>query len=84
MREVAQALEEMVRWVEEVSRLVEVGWSLSSSLTQQLVQMAAEAGLSASGGGACTKEALTYCWWQGPAEGIPEGRKGKKDQEVLA
>ena len=47
MREVAQVLEEKVRWVEEVSRLEEVGQSLSSS--QQLAQMAVEAGPSALG-----------------------------------
>ena len=49
MREVVQALEEKVRQVEEVSRLEEVGQSPSSSPTQQLAQMAAEARPSASG-----------------------------------
>ena len=49
VREVVQVLEEKVRRVEEVSRLEEVGRSLSSLLTQQLAQMAAEAGPSASG-----------------------------------
>ena len=34
--------------------------------------------------GACPKEALPYHWGQGPMEGVPEGRKGKKDQEVPA
>ena len=48
-REVVQALEEMVGWVEEASRLAEVGRSLSSLPTQQLVQMAAEARPSALG-----------------------------------
>ena len=48
-REVAQASEEMVGWVEEVSRLAEVGWSPLSLPTRQLVQMAAEAGPSALG-----------------------------------
>ena len=42
-------LEEMTGQVEETSRLEAVGWSLSSSPTRQLVQMAAEAGPSASG-----------------------------------
>ena len=36
------------------------------------------------GGGACQKEAPLYCQWQSPTEGVPEGRKGKKDQEVPA
>ena len=49
VREVAQALEEMVGQVEEASRLAEAGRSLSSSPTQQLVQMAAEARPSALG-----------------------------------
>ena len=49
MREVAQVLEEMIGWVEEAGRLEAVGWSLSSLPTQQLAQMAAEAGPSASG-----------------------------------
>ena len=44
MREVAQVLEEMIGQVEEA-----VGQSLSSSPTQQLAQMAAEAGPSALG-----------------------------------
>ena len=48
-REVVQALEEKVRWVEEASRLEEVGWSPSLSPTWQLAQMAAEAGPSALG-----------------------------------
>ena len=49
-REVEQVLEEMMKWVEEASRLEAVGRSPSSSLTQQLAQMAAEAGPSALGG----------------------------------
>ena len=35
-------------------------------------------------GGACQKEAPPYHQRQGPVEGVPEGRKGKEDQEVLA
>ena len=42
-------LEEMVRWVEEARWLEEVGRSPSSSPTQQLAQMAVEAGPSTSG-----------------------------------
>ena len=42
-------LEEAERWVEEASQLEEVGRSLSLLLTQQLAQMAAEAGPSALG-----------------------------------
>ena len=49
MREVAQMLEEMTGWVEEMSRLEAVGRSPSSLPTQQLVQMAAEARPSALG-----------------------------------
>ena len=49
MREVEQMLEEAGRWVEEASRLVEVGQLPLSSPTQQLAQMATEAGPSTSG-----------------------------------
>ena len=49
MREVVQVMEGVFGWVEEAKRLVEVGRSPSSLPTQQLVQMAAEAGPSASG-----------------------------------
>ena len=48
-REVEQTLEEMKGRVEEVSRLEGVGRSLSSLPTQQLAQMATEAGPSVSG-----------------------------------
>ena len=50
MREVVQVLEEMMKWVEEASRLEEVGQSLLLLPTQQLAQMAAEARSSVSGG----------------------------------
>ena len=49
MREVAQVLEEKIRWVEEAGRLEVVGQSPSSLPTQQLAQMAAEARPSALG-----------------------------------
>ena len=49
MREVVQTLEEMVKWVEEAGWLEEVGQSPLSLPTQQLAQMATEAGPSASG-----------------------------------
>ena len=50
VREVAQMLEEAERQVEEASQLEEVGQlPLSLSPTQQLAQMAAEAGPSALG-----------------------------------
>ena len=42
-------MEEAQKWVEEARRLEDVGKSPSSSLTQQLAQMAAEAGTSALG-----------------------------------
>ena len=48
-REVAQVMEEVIGRVEEVNRLAEAGRSPSSSPTQQLVQMAVEAGPSALG-----------------------------------
>ena len=49
MREVEKMLEEAERWVEEARWLEDVGRSPSSLPTQQLAQMAAEAGPSASG-----------------------------------
>ena len=48
-REVAQVMEGVLGWVEEANRLAEVGQSPSSLPTQQLVQMAVEAGPSALG-----------------------------------
>ena len=45
-REVEKQMEEAEKWVEEVRQLEDVGRSPSSSLTQQLAQMAAEAGPS--------------------------------------
>ena len=49
VREVAQVMEGVLGQVEEANRLAEGGQSLSSSPTQQLVQMVAEAGPSALG-----------------------------------
>ena len=49
MREVEQMMDEAERWVEEARQLEEVGQSPSSSPTQQLAQMAAEARPSALG-----------------------------------
>ena len=48
-REVEKMVEEAERWVEEARWLEDVGRSPSSLPTQQLAQMAAEAGPSASG-----------------------------------
>ena len=48
-REEEKRLEEAERWVEEARQLEDVGRSLSSLPTQQLAQMAVEAGPSASG-----------------------------------
>ena len=48
-REVEKIVEEAEKWVEEARQLEEVGQSLSSSSTQQLAQMAVEAGPSVSG-----------------------------------
>ena len=42
-------MEEMIGWVEEVNKLVEVGQSPSLLPTQELAQMAVEAGPSALG-----------------------------------
>ena len=83
-REVAQVMEEVIGWVEEANRLAEAGQSPSSSPTQQLVQMAAEARPSALGEEPAQRKLRPYRWWQGPMEGIPEGREGQKDQEVPA
>ena len=80
----ADALDEMVKQVEEAGQLEEVGWSLSSLLTRQLAQMAAEDWAICLRGAACPKEALPYCQGQGPTERVPEGRAGKEAQEVLA
>ena len=49
MREVEKMLEEAERWVEEARQLEDVGRSLSLLPTQQLAQMAVEAGSSALG-----------------------------------
>ena len=49
VREVKQMLEEAEKWVEDARRLEEVGRLLSSLSTQQLAQMAAEAGPSILG-----------------------------------
>ena len=49
MREAEKILEEAERWVEEARWLEDVGRSLSLLPTQQLAQMAAEAGPSSLG-----------------------------------
>ena len=49
VKEVEKMVEEAERWVEEARWLEDVGRSPLSSPTQQLAQMAAEAGPSASG-----------------------------------
>ena len=49
VREVEKMMEEAERWVEEARWLEDVGRSLSLLPTQQLAQMAAEAGPSALG-----------------------------------
>ena len=72
-REVEKMLEEAERWVEEARWLEDVGRSLSSLPTQQLAQMAAEAGPSTLEEEAVWEEALTYCGRQSPLEGIPLG-----------
>ena len=84
MREVALMVDEAERWVEEAEQLEEVGQSLSLLPTRQLGPDGCRGQAICIGGGACPKEALPYCQGQGPMEGVPEGRKGKEDQEVPA
>ena len=69
MREVEKQMEEAEKWVEEARRLEDVGRSPSSLPTQQVAQMAAEAGPSTSG----QEEPLTYHGRLNPPEGIPPG-----------
>ena len=57
--------------VEEAEKLEQVRRSPESSPTQQLAQMAAEAGPSTLGG-TSQEEAPTYCGRQGSPEGIPK------------
>ena len=74
MREEEKRLEEAEKWVEEARRLEDAGRLPSSLPTQQLAQMAAEAGPSDLGRrGASQEGALTYHGRQSPLEGIPPG-----------
>ena len=66
--------EEIMHCIAEVEQLKGVGRSASSSLTQQLAQMAAEAWPSISGKKEPTR----------PPRRNSSGWKGKEDQEVLA
>ena len=84
MREVAQMLEEMVRWVEEAGQLEEVGRSPSSLPTQQLAQMAAEAGQSASGEEPAQRKLHPTVGGKAPQKEFLKAGKVKKAQEVLA
>ena len=84
MREVEKMVEEAVRQVEEARWLEEVGRSLLLLPTQQLAQMAVEAGPSASGEEPAVEEALPYCGRQSPPEGVPHSRKGQEAQKVPA
>ena len=83
-REVEQTLEEMKERVEEASKLEEVGRSPSSSPTRQDGPNGCRSRAICFRRGACPKEVPPYRRGQGPTEGIPEGRKGPKDQEVPA
>ena len=75
--EEAGQLEEIVKWVEEARWLEEVGRSLSSSPTQQLAQMAVEAGPSIMGGEEPVRRKLQPTMGgKAPLEGIPPGWKG--------
>ena len=75
--------EEAERWVEEAKQLEDVGRLLSLLPTQQLAQMAVEAGPSDLGREEPVRRKLQpIVGGKGPPEGIPLGWKGKKDQEV--
>ena len=78
-------MEEAEKWVEEARRLEAVGRSLSSLLTQQLAQMAAEAGPSALGKEEPVRRKLQpTVGGKAPQKEFPPGWNGQKDQEVLA
>ena len=83
-REVAQMLEEMVKWVEEAGQ-AGGGVAITIIIANPTVGPDGCRGRAIClGGGACPKEALPYHQGQGPTEGVPKGREGKEDQEVLA
>ena len=72
-----QGAEEIMRWIAEAEWLEGVGRLPQLSLTQQLAQMAAEAGSIYIGwGGASQEETLTYHGRQSPLEGNHKGRQG--------
>ena len=71
VREVEQMLDEAERQVEEARWLEEVGQSPSSSPTQQLAQMAAEAGPSALGEEPTKRKLCPTVGGKAPPEGIP-------------
>ena len=82
--EVQKMLEEAERQVEEARQLEDVGRSPLSLPTQQLAQMAAEAGLSALGEELVRKKLHPTVGGKGPQKGVPQGWKSQEDQEVLA
>ena len=72
-REVEKMLEEAERQVEEARQLEDVGRSPSSSPTQQVAQMAAEAGPSALGEEPVQRKLQPTVGGKAPLEGIPLG-----------
>ena len=83
--EASPTLSEIERRRAEAETLEEVGRSLELSLTQQLDQMAAEAGPSMLGGeDTARRKLMTDHGKQGSPEGIPEGQKSEEALEVLA
>ena len=85
MEEAEKQVEEAEKQVEEARRLEDVGGSPSSLPTQQLAQMAAEAGPSTSGVEEPARRKLQLTMGSKiPPKGIPPGWEGKEDQEVPA
>ena len=78
-------MEEAEKWVEEARRLEDVGRSPSSLPTQQLAQMAGEAGPSTSGKEEPVRRKLQPTMGgKTPQKEFLQAGKVKKDQEVLA
>ena len=76
-------LGEVERRREEVRKLEELGRLLESSPTQQLAQMAAEAGPSTLAGGGSQKETPTNHGRQGSQKGVSEDQTITQAPEVL-
>ena len=81
MREVEKMLEEAERWVEEARQLEDVGRSLSSLPTQQLAQMAVEAGPSALGEEPVRRKLYPTMGGKAPQKEFLMARKVKKTRK---